>query len=157
MLTYTALTLDLYDEEGGDVDIDRFITKAQKTYPKLVAEWGRMSFVWAINSADTAIATKSFELFQKLLNQTRFSQTVLEKLVLSFYVAVKEKEDAKVTELLHIFRQYVKTNQSWDEKIWKTLFCCGYTLLSFSTTDTFSLGLELLNDVRFLWLGGCCC
>jgi len=47
---------------------DSLLTDLNRSYPKLRDQWAKIAFIWAINSTDPGLASRSFKLFQRLHN-----------------------------------------------------------------------------------------
>lgn len=105
------------------------------------------------------------------------SQSVVERLALTLFMALRNDERDKVTELFEIFMVHsglghtaavctanpicvvccrlvfqlpVARNQTWDEEGWSLLVSLGFTMLTFAHVPYFKLGLRLLIQVSVL-------
>ncbi len=121
-----------------------FIQQLNLHYKPLRNAWAQMSFVWATNSADPMVASRSFKLFQKL-HSFYVGHRIVIGLALSFYLALRNNEYSKVFELVQIFKLPSKT--AWDIEGWQTLAACAVCLLRYSELRYYKLGLELLLTI----------
>jgi len=163
MLTHLVLALDLYDchsaptgEEARSnpppcISSDKLIPRLTKHFPQLRHEWSSLALAWACNSQDTQVSSLSWMVWSQLEQGSFFfgerNQEVLVRAELMLFDSLRRGEGA-ASQSKSIVRALVNgTAFQFDKLGWSSLVVAGWSMLTLSSINHFTLGLTLMQCV----------